>query len=111
VSGGGTQDVDLWPVLPPLPSYGRGRELPGPRYGSVIHGQHIDDFVLTGKLYITHGFGFGLILFHQTSPSSFRVCHLLCLVALIQPGTVGAQDIWSNSENENDLNAMERICE
>lgn len=44
----GSQDVDLWPILPPLPSYGRGRELPGPRYGSLIHGQHIDDFVLTG---------------------------------------------------------------
>ncbi|KAG0590053.1 hypothetical protein KC19_1G067700 [Ceratodon purpureus] len=44
----GSQDVNLWPILPPLPSYGRGRELPGPRYGSLIHGQHINDFVLTG---------------------------------------------------------------
>jgi hypothetical protein len=40
----------MWPILPALPSYGRGRELPGPRYGSLIHGQHIDDFVLTGIL-------------------------------------------------------------
>ncbi|KAH7278776.1 hypothetical protein KP509_38G055700 [Ceratopteris richardii] len=34
--------------MPPLPSYGRGREYPGPRYGSLIHGQHLEDVVITG---------------------------------------------------------------
>lgn len=38
----------MWPILPALPSYGRGRELPGLRYSSLIHGQHVEDFVLTG---------------------------------------------------------------
>jgi hypothetical protein len=60
VSDGG-QDANLWPILPPLPSYGRGRELPGPRYGSLIHGQHINDFVLTGKLADLISFSFSLI--------------------------------------------------
>jgi hypothetical protein len=32
-----------------LPSYGYGRERPGPRYGSLIHGQNLKDVVITGK--------------------------------------------------------------
>lgn len=35
-------------MISALPSYGRGRELPGPRYGSLIHGQYLEDFVITG---------------------------------------------------------------
>ncbi|CAM8917592.1 unnamed protein product [Rhodiola kirilowii] len=44
----GVQDEKLWPLLPPLPSYGYGREHPGPRYGSLIHGQNLKDVVITG---------------------------------------------------------------
>lgn len=36
--------------MPPLPSYGYGREYPGPRYGSLIHGQNLNDVVITGEL-------------------------------------------------------------
>lgn len=36
--------------MPPLPSYGYGRELPGPRYGSLIHGQNLKDVVITGNI-------------------------------------------------------------
>nr|CAD1827377.1 unnamed protein product [Ananas comosus var. bracteatus] len=41
------QNVDYWPLMPPLPSYGHGREQKGPRYGSLIHGQHLTDVVIT----------------------------------------------------------------
>ncbi|CAH8384598.1 unnamed protein product [Eruca vesicaria subsp. sativa] len=41
------QDEKLWPLLPPLPSYGYGREHYGPRYGSFIHGQNLKDVVVT----------------------------------------------------------------
>lgn len=44
----GVQDESYWPLMPPLPSYGRGREYPGPRYGSLLHGQHLEDIVITG---------------------------------------------------------------
>ena len=44
------QDEKYWPLMPPLPSYGKGREHPGPRYGSLIHGQHLKDVVITGRL-------------------------------------------------------------
>ncbi|KAF6176860.1 hypothetical protein GIB67_026547 [Kingdonia uniflora] len=42
------QDEKYWTLMPPLPSYGYGREHPGPRYGSLIHGQHLKDVVITG---------------------------------------------------------------
>ncbi|KAK6139691.1 hypothetical protein DH2020_026559 [Rehmannia glutinosa] len=45
----GIDDEKYWPLLPPLPSYGYGREHPGPRYGSLIHGQHLKDVVITGQ--------------------------------------------------------------
>lgn len=44
----GVEDEKYWPLMPPLPSYGYGREHPGPRYGSLIHGQHLQDVVITG---------------------------------------------------------------
>ncbi|KAK8931375.1 putative polygalacturonase [Platanthera zijinensis] len=44
----GAEDENLWPLMPPLPSYGYGREHKGPRYGSLIHGQNIVDVVITG---------------------------------------------------------------
>ncbi|KAG5523191.1 hypothetical protein RHGRI_035118 [Rhododendron griersonianum] len=44
----GIDDEKYWPLMPPLPSYGYGRECPGPRYGSLIHGQNLKDVVITG---------------------------------------------------------------
>ncbi|TKY54401.1 polygalacturonase protein [Spatholobus suberectus] len=44
----GVDDEKYWPLMPPLPSYGYGREHPGPRYGSLIHGQNLKDVVITG---------------------------------------------------------------
>ncbi|XP_078444915.1 putative polygalacturonase [Wolffia australiana] len=44
----GSDDEKLWTLMPPLPSYGQGRDHKGPRYGSLIHGQHLRDIVLTG---------------------------------------------------------------
>ncbi|OAY82752.1 putative polygalacturonase [Ananas comosus] len=43
-----TQDTSNWPLIDPLPSYGRGRELPGGRYMSLIHGIGLEDVVITG---------------------------------------------------------------
>ncbi|KAG0487117.1 hypothetical protein HPP92_009212 [Vanilla planifolia] len=44
----GFEDENQWPLMPPLPSYGFGRERKGPRYGSLIHGQNLVDIVITG---------------------------------------------------------------
>ncbi|XP_050377538.1 probable polygalacturonase [Argentina anserina] len=44
-----TKDTKNWPLIAPLPSYGRGRERPGGRYVSFIHGDGIHDVVITGE--------------------------------------------------------------
>ncbi|KAA8542985.1 hypothetical protein F0562_021520 [Nyssa sinensis] len=44
---GSTNSAD-WPVVDPLPSYGRGRELPGGRHRSLIYGCNLTDVIITG---------------------------------------------------------------
>ncbi|MED6179780.1 hypothetical protein PIB30_003996 [Stylosanthes scabra] len=44
-----TQDLSNWPLIAPLPSYGRGRELPGGRYVSFLHGDGLEDVIITGE--------------------------------------------------------------
>ncbi|XWS76734.1 hypothetical protein CRYUN_Cryun01aG0203200 [Craigia yunnanensis] len=43
-----TKNSDDWPVVDPLPSYGRGRELPGGRHRSLIYGRNLTDVIITG---------------------------------------------------------------
>ncbi|XP_077213877.1 pectin lyase-like superfamily protein [Tasmannia lanceolata] len=45
----GSKDPKEWPVIQPLPSYGRGRERLGGRHISLIHGDGLKDVVITGK--------------------------------------------------------------
>ncbi|KAI3787497.1 hypothetical protein L1987_42008 [Smallanthus sonchifolius] len=44
----GSQDIEHWKVVDPLPSYGRGIDLPGQRYRSLITGENLNDVVITG---------------------------------------------------------------
>uniref|UniRef100_A0A1J3JCE8 Putative polygalacturonase n=1 Tax=Noccaea caerulescens TaxID=107243 RepID=A0A1J3JCE8_NOCCA len=43
-----SQDPSHWEVVDPLPSYGRGIDLPGKRYMSLINGYKLYDVVVTG---------------------------------------------------------------
>ena len=43
-----TDDPTRWPVVPFLPSYGSGRDHPGPRRAPFIGGLHLSDVVITG---------------------------------------------------------------
>ncbi|KAG2721370.1 hypothetical protein I3760_02G079500 [Carya illinoinensis] len=43
----GSQDPSHWEVVEPLPSYGRGMDLPGGRYRSLINGYMLHDVVIT----------------------------------------------------------------
>lgn len=45
----GSQDPEEWPIIEPLPSYGRGRERPGGRHISLIHGNALSNVVITGN--------------------------------------------------------------
>lgn len=44
----GSQDASEWPLIAPLPSYGRGRDAAGGRYQSLIWGTNLTDVVITG---------------------------------------------------------------
>ncbi|KAL6006746.1 hypothetical protein ACLOJK_032240 [Asimina triloba] len=44
----GSQDMNEWPIIDPLPSYGRGRDAPGGRYSSLIMGSNLTDVIITG---------------------------------------------------------------
>ncbi|GER41497.1 pectin lyase-like superfamily protein [Striga asiatica] len=44
-----TMETTQWPLIAPLPSYGRGRERPGGRYMSFIHGDGLHDVIITGE--------------------------------------------------------------
>ncbi|GAB2293999.1 hypothetical protein Dimus_028215 [Dionaea muscipula] len=43
-----SQNESEWPALPPLPSYGRGRDAPAGRFASLIFGTNLTDVVITG---------------------------------------------------------------
>ncbi|KAL0435924.1 UNVERIFIED_CONTAM: putative polygalacturonase [Sesamum radiatum] len=45
----GSQDYSHWDIVDPLPSYGRGIEVPGRRYRSLISGTNLTDVVITGN--------------------------------------------------------------
>uniref|UniRef100_A0A0E0K856 Pectate lyase superfamily protein domain-containing protein n=1 Tax=Oryza punctata TaxID=4537 RepID=A0A0E0K856_ORYPU len=44
-----SQNLEDWPLIAPLPSYGRGRDEPGPRYSNFIAGSNLTDVIITGK--------------------------------------------------------------
>jgi len=44
----GAAHVDLWPVILPAPSYGQGRDHPGPRHTSLLHGEHLHNVAIRG---------------------------------------------------------------
>ncbi|KAH9732534.1 Pectate lyase 3 domain-containing protein [Citrus sinensis] len=43
-----SQDLNEWPVIKPLPSYGRGRDAAAGRYTSLIFGTNLTDVIVTG---------------------------------------------------------------
>lgn len=44
----GIMDLTKYPLLPFLPSYGQGEDHPGPRFQSLIHGEHVHNVTMTG---------------------------------------------------------------
>lgn len=52
-----SQDYAHWTAMDPLPSYGRGIDVPGGRYCSLIYGQNLTDVVITGDNGIIDGQG------------------------------------------------------
>ncbi|CAL5184343.1 unnamed protein product [Lathyrus oleraceus] len=53
----GSQDPSHWDVVEPLPSYGRGKDVPEGRYKSLINGYKLEDVVITGNNGTIDGMG------------------------------------------------------
>ncbi|VFQ78562.1 unnamed protein product [Cuscuta campestris] len=45
----GSEDYTHWDIIDPLPSYGRGTDVPGQRYRSLIAGNNLVDVAITGN--------------------------------------------------------------
>jgi hypothetical protein len=46
------QDESEYPLIEPLPSYGRGRDADGARYSSLIFGNNLTDVIITGIILV-----------------------------------------------------------
>ncbi|KAL6654300.1 hypothetical protein ACP70R_007765 [Stipagrostis hirtigluma subsp. patula] len=53
----GAKDSSQWPIVEPLPSYGQGLDLPGPRHRSLINGYNLTDVSITGNNGVIDGQG------------------------------------------------------
>ncbi|CAL5395738.1 unnamed protein product [Camellia sinensis] len=76
------KDASHYEVVEPLPSYGRGIELPGGRYRSLINGYMLDDVVITGDNGTIDGQGSSMCMFRKFQ-STLHQNHLT-LLALYQ---------------------------
>ena len=45
----GIPNHNAWPLVAPLPSYGRGRDHAGPRYKSLLQGVHLENVEIRGE--------------------------------------------------------------
>ncbi|KAK8944860.1 putative polygalacturonase [Platanthera zijinensis] len=66
-------DIDEYPIVAPLPSYGRGRDTPGGRYSNFIWGSNLTDVIITGQNGTINGQGqFWWDKFHKKELNSTR---------------------------------------
>ncbi|XP_027936724.1 probable polygalacturonase isoform X1 [Vigna unguiculata] len=75
-----SQDYAHWPAVDPLPSYGRGIDVPGGRYSSLIYGRNLSDVVITGDNGIIDGQGsvwWDLIRTHSLNHSRPHIIELV----------------------------------
>ncbi|KAL8138733.1 hypothetical protein V2J09_004734 [Rumex salicifolius] len=76
----GSQDYSSWELVEPLPSYGRGLELPGKRYSSLISGIGLKDIVITGNNGTINGQGYAWWEFYSSHLLNYSRPHLLELI-------------------------------
>ncbi|TKY72556.1 polygalacturonase protein [Spatholobus suberectus] len=77
----GTQDPSHWDVVEPLPSYGRGLEVPGGRYQSLINGYILHDVVITGNNGTIDGMGMVWWEWYSSHSLNHSRPHLVEIVA------------------------------
>eukprot|EP00054_Salpingoeca_dolichothecata_P012489 m.69288 g.69288 ORF g.69288 m.69288 type:complete len:429 (-) comp19970_c0_seq4:190-1476(-) len=76
----GSTNFDDWPIIPALPSYGQGRDHPGPRRTSLIHGQNLTDVIITGQNGTIDGQGAVWWANHKSGKEKYTRGHLIELM-------------------------------
>lgn len=91
--------------MPPLPSYGYGREHPGPRYGSLIHGQNLKDVVITGQFFYSAFLSWIYMIFNENFsviwPLELVPEQKLIQVSLFAGTTLVLYDLWTKFQSKN----------
>ncbi|KAK3026935.1 hypothetical protein RJ639_040341 [Escallonia herrerae] len=76
----GSMNSNDWPIIDPLPSYGRGRELPGGRHRSLVCGRNLTDVVITGDNGTINGQGSVWWNWFQNKTLNYTRPHLVELI-------------------------------
>ena len=72
-----TSDLEDWPIIAPMPSYGQGRDHVGPRRCSFIGGNNLTDVVLTGDNATIDGSGSTWWQRHENGTEKYTRGHLI----------------------------------
>lgn len=94
-----SQDICQWPIIDPLPSYGRGRDLPGGRYSSC--------FIIVSNRTSTITMQSAISL-HFDTCKFIKLLLFWCLISLSTPGdngTINGQgQAWWDKFQSKELN-------
>ena len=95
----GSIDLTEWPLIAPMPSYGRGRDHDGPRRTSLIHGFNLTDIVLGGENGTVDAQGSWWWARHHGGAEKYTRGHLFecmyCQTIVIQDITLRNSPFWT----------------
>ncbi|PQM37031.1 putative polygalacturonase [Prunus yedoensis var. nudiflora] len=97
-----SQDVNEWPVLKPLPSYGRGRDAAAGRFSSLIFGTNLTDVIVTGDNGTIDGQDSPSWNVHPVYSSNILVQGITIIAPITSPNTDGINpDSCTNTRIED----------
>ena len=95
----GSTDISEWPLMPPMPSYGQGRDHPGPRHVSLLHGFNLHGLTIGGENGTVDGGGPFWWHRHRSNQEKYTRGHLFecmnCTDLLFQDVTFTNSPFWT----------------
>lgn len=95
----GSTNMTEWPLMPPMKSYGMGRDHPGPRHVSLLHGFSLHDVVIGGENGTVNGGGQFWWDRHRSGEEQHTRGHLFecmnCTQLLFQDVTFTNSPFWT----------------
>lgn len=95
----GSTDLQEWPLMPPMKSYGQGRDHPGPRHVSLLHGFGLNGLTIGGENGTVDGGGPFWWSRHNSHQETHTRGHLFecmnCTDLLFQDVTFTKSPFWT----------------